>query len=702
MATKTRAAMRKSPAPELPVQVRSSIVHDPKPRKNPPRGAAASDLDIPSDRPRDEEDDDEDEENDDDGEEDEDGKEEVDEQKNDGDEQGALVQVGNGDEQEALIQVDEEDVQFMLQHLDKIPKAALDLFSQYRVFGDTEKFARRTFELALDALRTVRKHFIVDDSWSPFLPTSWLNSHAELSATDVARFKEALILANLATLLEIVYCGAQDQRKASRLADADKLALLDTHFNELLLGDDDLLPHATQTQVLLALDIRAARLLAALASAKTNQDAYTMAYDVFCVPQEGLSDETLRDALGEARDDAHRKEVVDARRKALRDAVRKGPYRPVAGLASDEAQKRCCWTRVAKFLKHFGQHEAAFANISLFRTKLFPAHDLLVRIQAVALELDEALRRNQQETPTDDAGAEEFHDAPEDADDDGDDDDDDDDDEDDQGESQPIVRLASAKAGTSLFRDASDIQTLMQAQRGAAAAPPPSNQHIGHGILPVDHGAAALSTHSSRQRPVIHHSSLPFPQRNKRSRDQVSLSDDDDDDDDEFESDRRTHSELARLEKRRQRNEAQHLLGQRSQVPSARAPTAAAAAAATTRPVTVVTHTGRRRYPWSAHDEAALIALVAEHYGKWSTIERCQDRFQHPRDQQAYRDKARNIKVDLLIHDLRLPPGFDVVALGIKEREKVRKHGKNPRRREEDVDAAGRPTNTAMNPMDTP
>ncbi|KAJ4147884.1 hypothetical protein LMH87_002384 [Akanthomyces muscarius] len=108
----------------------------------------------------------------------------------------------------------------------------------------------------------------------------------------------------------------------------------------------------------------------------------------------------------------------------------------------------------------------------------------------------------------------------------------------------------------------------------------------------------------------------------------------------------------------------------------------------------------RRRYPWSSHDEQVLIRSVAQHYGKWSRIEEeCRELFEHPRDQQAYRDKARLMKTKMLVADMPLPPGFNHVALGPKEKREVIKAGKNPLRQETDVDiATGQVTNTEFVP----
>jgi hypothetical protein len=73
-------------------------------------------------------------------------------------------------------------------------------------------------------------------------------------------------------------------------------------------------------------------------------------------------------------------------------------------------------------------------------------------------------------------------------------------------------------------------------------------------------------------------------------------------------------------------------------------------------------------------------------------------RFELPRNAQAYRDRARNMKVDFLISDAALPRGFDLVTFSKKEIDRVEKLGKNPNRTEADVDRNGRPTNTAYVP----
>ncbi|GJC97199.1 MYB dna-binding domain protein [Colletotrichum higginsianum] len=123
----------------------------------------------------------------------------------------------------------------------------------------------------------------------------------------------------------------------------------------------------------------------------------------------------------------------------------------------------------------------------------------------------------------------------------------------------------------------------------------------------------------------------------------------------------------------------------------------------------------QQRVPWSDSDTRRLIRLIEYHNCLWALIAKRQFHehrgsdpgpevlqdciFDHPRDQQAIRDKARNLKVDLLKADLPLYPGFDGIALGKKERQALISRGKNPDRTEADVDADGNPMHTEYVPL---
>lgn len=103
----------------------------------------------------------------------------------------------------------------------------------------------------------------------------------------------------------------------------------------------------------------------------------------------------------------------------------------------------------------------------------------------------------------------------------------------------------------------------------------------------------------------------------------------------------------------------------------------------------------RQRHVWSHDDMLLLLRLIRDRHAAWAAIERCDnEKFEHPRNQQAYRDKARNMKVDYLITDAVLPPCFDLVTLGKKEVDRLISLGKNPYRKEDDVDQDGQAVNT--------
>ncbi|KAM7220070.1 hypothetical protein V8F06_004584 [Rhypophila decipiens] len=113
------------------------------------------------------------------------------------------------------------------------------------------------------------------------------------------------------------------------------------------------------------------------------------------------------------------------------------------------------------------------------------------------------------------------------------------------------------------------------------------------------------------------------------------------------------------------------------------------------------------RSPWVKPDIRLLIQAVHTYQCKWSDINKAirsgELPFERPRDQQALRDKARLLKQDFLKADAILPPSFDLVVLGRKEKASVIAVGKNPDRKEAEVaidPATGnlKPTNTEYVP----
>ncbi|KAK5632398.1 hypothetical protein RRF57_008112 [Xylaria bambusicola] len=105
-------------------------------------------------------------------------------------------------------------------------------------------------------------------------------------------------------------------------------------------------------------------------------------------------------------------------------------------------------------------------------------------------------------------------------------------------------------------------------------------------------------------------------------------------------------------------------------------------------------HKGRTpqvREKWSSADTNRLLDLIADPdiNCSWSEMER-RGGFQTHRNQQAIRDKARNLKKGYLCADAILPSGFDLVSLSKKEKNDVIASGHNPDRMENDIDERGR------------
>lgn len=194
---------------------------------------------------------------------------------------------------------------------------------------------------------------------------------------------------------------------------------------------------------------------------------------------------------------------------------------------------------------------------------------------------------------------------------------------------------------------------------------------------------------------------------------------DDSANDGDFERDHRVLDHLARYPGRESWQTRAPVLGRRGRESRfAKAPRSSAAAGASPSTAAVLSSSARptpsgsagasdealrvalstaytRRRAWTDRDTDVLIELIGKTSAFYALIERhYKHHFECPRGQQAYRDKARNVKVDYLLNDECLPLEFDRVSLGPKEIRKLQAAGKNPFRKEKDVDDAGRPTNT--------
>ncbi|KAM3513583.1 hypothetical protein MY11210_002778 [Beauveria gryllotalpidicola] len=672
MMTRASRAKLSSSAPVGPVKDRSSLVADPVARKGAPRGVSASEAEIPTSPRRDDDSDDD-------------------------------VEVGAENGQEHVVaQVSKEDLEFMCQCVYKLGSTAENILSQYRVFGDKDKLARRAFMMHMDNLASVRKQFFVDESYAPFLHWAWAT--APLTSDELDAFKVAVILANLSTLLETIWEGAWQDLDEAGSPNVEKLRIIDEEFQDLLVGDYRF--DVTEAVMNLALQVRVAHVLAALAKADKNSDARKIMHDIFC---------------------DHRKTPTSAQINAT---LENGPYKHFAGLDTQELDS-LCREHIAVFSKHIGKNNVKFSNLPTLR-KQYPAKSLLASIQSVFREFGEPIDASRgiwKQLEHRDQSPNEFFDAASGG---------EDDISSDEGESQPIVRVSDTEAGRSLFRDQSDAEALERIQATADG-----------GILAVDHGAAPFPSALSH-RPAGRESSSPAndDQRNKRTYDQATTGDDDDDDDDnEFETDTRIISEAVYRKRRliskadatrvdqEIRQQRQRQQQQQQPFPSSHPPlsTSTTGVAGSTQAnnyarqansvvprndprgttTTVVladrdvpsrprprpaTHSGRVR--WTKHDDEVLLACIAKHWGKWTAIEREEAHlFEHPRDQQAYRDRARNLKVNYMLHDEPLPFGFDWVTFGPKEKARLLKHGKNTERKEADIDKSGRPINTAHMPV---
>ena len=97
------------------------------------------------------------------------------------------------------------------------------------------------------------------------------------------------------------------------------------------------------------------------------------------------------------------------------------------------------------------------------------------------------------------------------------------------------------------------------------------------------------------------------------------------------------------------------------------------------------------RERWSSTDTNRLLDLIADPKinCSWAEMERKGD-FETYRNQQAIRDKARNLKKGYLCADAILPSGFDLIYLSKKEKDDVIASGHNPDRMEDDLDERGR------------
>ncbi|OCK86289.1 hypothetical protein K432DRAFT_341654 [Lepidopterella palustris CBS 459.81] len=79
--------------------------------------------------------------------------------------------------------------------------------------------------------------------------------------------------------------------------------------------------------------------------------------------------------------------------------------------------------------------------------------------------------------------------------------------------------------------------------------------------------------------------------------------------------------------------------------------------------------------PWNVDEEDALIEGVGTFGNRWAAIKNHYSQLLNGRDQVAIKDKARNVKFELLSLELGLPPGFDKVPLNAQLKQRLANKG---------------------------
>ncbi|KAM0439658.1 hypothetical protein ACHAPT_000750 [Fusarium lateritium] len=282
-------------------------------------------------------------------------------------------------------------------------------------------------------------------------------------------------------------------------------------------------------------------------------------------------------------------------------------------------------------------------------------------------------------------------------------------------ESQSIIRAGTGEPETTLFVGKESIQALQEGNRRGSTVPP-SNQQL---VVPRPDAPRDYPDHDNRQilscSPFPSPSALrlgtrqdPTPSQPKRKRPGPFVEEDDDDDSegDCFETDTRSVKSIRREEPRGLMGPPPPKRSRVQQQPPVTQPSSGqtSGSSSTAHPQSSVPDyesirrdaaqrnrknrqdtTTQKRIPWSDHDCHVLIGLIGKHRARWSAISKDDGEFETKRNQQAYRDKARNLKVDFLMMDKLLPPCFNEVHLEAKGVEKLKRNGKNPFRREEHV-----------------
>ncbi|KAH8677074.1 hypothetical protein BGZ61DRAFT_536020 [Ilyonectria robusta] len=520
---------------------------------------------------------------------------------------------------------------------------------------------------------------------SPFI--DWAQAHEIFKNEDViAAAATAMVRANIVTALDEVL----NLEAGQQLDPFPLLNKLNSYFPSLFIISREMFQHTQLT-----LDIRTWYLIEVINSQVEKPDFFKIIADIFCEPDDSQT--------------------------YLQRFVR-GPFKSL-GEDSDENIEELCSDRITKLILIIKKDKKTYGAGQL--KELFPLVRLLDDLKTWLIDMYAMLgEQYSQSQPKQESGREEFVDAEEEI---------ADSQTDAASESQPIVRAAAiSQAEPSLFVPDAPFNYLNRQERTNSMAPPSNQQQVApRPGAPRDYRehtnadllASPLPASSALVLERDQIKSSGSASRRPKARDPfVSQSQDEDEEEDEFETDTRPvdkgkraaisesmpppkRPRVAPTEPPPTASIASHVRSTLPRAPhSSQVPQPTQADLETLKRAKIevsqraryqLTSSAKQRHVWSHHDCALLIQLIRERHAAWATMEHNDnDKFEHPRNQQAYRDKARNMKVDYLMTDAIMPPCFDLVALGKKEIDRLISLGKNPYRKESDIDADGQAVNT--------
>ncbi|KAK5998730.1 hypothetical protein PT974_01112 [Cladobotryum mycophilum] len=501
-----------------------------------------------------------------------------------------------------------------------------------------------------DTFAAVRKIYEVP-TMAPFSTWDWAGDLEHKSAEAIRIATTTVVFANIVTALDWV-----ERTLADELDPLYVLERLDQVFPRAFT-----LPGQENNRYWeLALHIRTSRCIETMAASKTTADPRQIAATVFCEAVENIKAYKGSDYA---------------------KLFTKGPYRSLGGLRGQTLIDACS-DRMNQMFALISTPDMKFRNpvpVADLRA-VFPMKNVLAGLREWLTRLYMASASRFEQIPKDLRLLRYGGWAPH------PDDDDNASLAGSQGSTSTVIRPATHES--SLFKRPEDIAYLYQAPLPNQQHPPPSQNLSNHNNIAANGGDDDYEDNEEEE-------------------------EEDDDSSNSFETDPRlnengkrgtTETSLAARKKRRNLSSsaALRLLLRPDQLlplPSSSRPNftdiqrTKAIALQTARAQNPVTY--KQRHVWTDHDSAVLIDLIARRHAGWALMDKSDaSLFEMPRNAQAYRDRARNMKVDFLITDSVLPPGFDLVTLGKKEIDRLMRLGKNPSRREDDLDEEGRPIRT--------